>query len=147
MPFWVIPGKTEGLSNFILGPGARTCLLTLQLAQLPPRFSGDVSCWASLHGGCTGAALGGGVQLCGLLTPSSEHLLGATVSPRAAPTFHVGSGEAGHPRPPPGHAVWVRNTTRLRASWDGVLSTQPPGDGALGTLTGSPLLGLQVVKK
>ena len=39
MPFWVIPGKTEGLSNFILGPGARTCLLTLQLAQLPPRFS------------------------------------------------------------------------------------------------------------
>ena len=40
MPFQVIPGKTEGLPNFILGLGARTCLLTLQLAQLPPRFSG-----------------------------------------------------------------------------------------------------------
>jgi len=57
MPFWVIPGKTEGLSNFILGPGARTCLLTLQLAQLPPRFSGGRFLLGvlarGLHGGCT----------------------------------------------------------------------------------------------
>lgn len=96
---------------------------------------------------CTGAARGGGAQLCGLLTPLPEHFPGATVSPWAAPTFHVGSGEVGHPLPPPGHAAWVRSATRLRASWGGVLSTQPPGDSAPGTLTGSPLLGLQVVKK
>lgn len=40
MPFRVIPGKAECLPSFILGPGARTCLLNLQLAQFPPRFSG-----------------------------------------------------------------------------------------------------------
>lgn len=97
---------------------------------------------------CTGAACGRGMRLCSLLAPVSEHLGG--------PQTHLG------PLPP---STWAQekqvthvlpqvmqpaSETQPGSGLPGMeprLSTQPPGDSARGTLTGSPLLGLQVVKK
>ena len=86
--------------------------------------------------------------LCSLLAPVSEHLRG--------PQTHLGLLP---------HSTWAQekqvthvlpqvmqpvSETQPGSGLPGMeprLSTQPPGDSARGTLMGSPLLGLQVVKK